>query len=416
MTMTISSTTQRRYILGKQGLWPGRRWHGLEGTAEAIHAAEAIQIDPVSVVACSHDIALWGRVTDYQPDYLQRQAYQQRRFFDYGGGLMMYPMAELPYWRTVMTRYKSHQRWADFAAAQPELVANIRQILRARGPLRSRELEGESVNHYRAGKDSGVALYYLWLTGELMTHSRQGKERVYDFLENVAPGEWQHTAPEELAVAYFTRKGIANWGLVSVRLLRKIMQEAAARPFTLQEAQTALAEMLSAGELAEVSIEGQKEAAYFLVADVAMMEEVANGRIPAAWQVPITTTDEVIFLSPLEFVSARSRAAKLFDFDYTWEIYKPAEKRQYGPYTMPILYGDRLVARIDSRLDRAHETYIINGLWLEDWFQPDAAFADALTQGLRRFLAFLGTGRADVTAVTPATLRAELERRLKIED
>jgi len=415
MALEISPTTERRYILGRQGLWPGRRWHGLAGTEQAILAAEAVQIDPVSVVACSHDITLWGRVDDYRPEYLQEQAYEKRRFFDYGGALMMYPMSELPYWRWTMARYKSHQRWADFAAARPELIADVREILRTRGPVRSRDLEGEAVNHYRAGKDTGVALYYLWITGELMTHRRHGKERVYDFLENIAPVEWQHVAEAEETAVYFTRKGIANWGLVTLRLLRKIMQTAVARPVTPAEAQASLAEMLAAGELAEVHIEGQKEPSYFLAQDRALMEALADGRVPPAWQ-PIrsTTTDEVVFLSPLEFVSARGRAAKLFDFDYVWEIYKPAHTRQYGPYTMPILYGDRLVARIDSKLDRAQQTYVINGLWLEEWFQPDAAFAAAFARGLRRFAAFLEVPHIDTAVIAPAALRIEIEKQLAV--
>lgn len=411
MVMTISTTTQRRYILGKQGLWPGRRWHGLEGTAQAIHATEAVQIDPVSVVACSHDIVLWGRVSEYQPEYLQQQAYEERRFFDYGGWLRMYPMAELPYWRPRMLRYKAYQRWQDFAATQVELVENVRQVIRDRGPLRSRDLAGEAVSHYRAGKDTGVALYYLWLTGELMTHGRQGKERVYDFLENIAPTEWQHSATEEESANFFLRKDIANWGLITMADFRRMLKDAWARPLAPKEAQHTLARMLAAGELAEVRIEGQKDPAYFLGEDMGIMAELADGRVPVAWQTESpTTTDEVIFLSPLEFVSARGRAAKLFGFDYIWEIYKPAEQRQYGPYTMPILYGDRLVGRMDSKFDRAQQTYVINGLWLEDWFHPDSAFAAAFAQGLQRFADFLGAARMDTAVLAPAALRAAVEK------
>ena len=112
-----------------------------------------------------------------------------------------------------------------------------------------------------------------------------------------------------------------------------------------------------------------------------------------------TTDDEVIFLSPLEYVSARGRAAKLFDFDYIWEIYKPQAKRVYGPYTMPILYGDRLVGRMDSRHDRKSKTLVINGLWLEDWFTAGEAFAAALNKGLARFISFLGAEKINHSAL-----------------
>ena len=183
----VSKTVRRRFILGRQGIWPGRRWSGRAGTAQALRQVEAVQIDPVSVVERSHDIALWGRVLDYQPPYLRDLAYADRQFFDYGGALYFYPMEELPYWRVRMQWHREQGRWHDFLSANPRVVDRVRQELRDRGPLRNRELGGKKVDAYRSSKDSGVALYAMWITGELMTYGRHGKERIYDFLENIAP-------------------------------------------------------------------------------------------------------------------------------------------------------------------------------------------------------------------------------------
>lgn len=138
---SISATVRRRLILGRQGLWPGRRWAGKEGTTQAIRFCEAVQVDPVSVIAQSHDIVLWGRVANYQPDFLTDLAYEERQFFDYGGVLMIYPMDELPYWRFKMQRRKCDQRWSDFAAANSTLIAEIKKELRQRGPLRNRDFD-----------------------------------------------------------------------------------------------------------------------------------------------------------------------------------------------------------------------------------------------------------------------------------
>ncbi len=216
---SISKTTMRRFILGRQGLWPGRRWAGYDGTSVALQTVEAVQIDPVSVVAQSHDIVLWGRVLNYQPAYLQDWCNVERRFFDFGGGLFIYPMAELPYWRYVMARYKKQPRWAEFAAANPVLLDEVRQAVRTQGPLRKRDLAGKRVNAYRGTKDTGVALHYLWLIGELMTYKRIGKGRVYDFLENVAPAEHQFSAPNDEVVPFFLRKAVALNGLIDARKL-----------------------------------------------------------------------------------------------------------------------------------------------------------------------------------------------------
>ena len=117
-------------------------------------------------------------------------------------------------------------------------------------------------------------------------------------------------------------------------------------------------------------------------------------------------TDEVVFLAPLDPVSARGRAKALFGFDYVWEVYKPEHQRKYGYYTLPMLWGDRLVARFDSKLDRTTNTFVILGLWLEDEaFGQDEAFAEALARGLARFMTFLGASQLEVTAIREPLLR-----------
>jgi uncharacterized protein YcaQ len=391
VSATISQQTHRRFILGKQGLWPGRRWAGKEGTAQALCGIEAVQMDPVSVVAQSHDIVLWGRVLDYRPEYLQSVCYEDRQFFDYGGALYIYPMTELPYWRVAMERHKHGGRWADFAAANPAVVDKVKQELRERGPLRKRDVAGSKVDAYRAGKDSGLALHSLWLAGELMTHHRLGKERVYDFLENVAPDHLHHSATVAESESFFAIKTIALSGLVTQRSFRNGWRGLIGRAVDVAESRAKLAVLNDTGRVTAIQVEGEKEAGYVLTTDIPILETLQSNQIPAEWlPLQATTEEEVTFLSPLDYVSARKRAAGLFGFDYIWEIYKPADTRKYGPYTLPILYGDRLVARMDVRLDRKNKTLHINGFWPEAWFEPDDAFGAAFRKSRARFATFLG--------------------------
>lgn len=84
--LTIDIQTARRFILGKQGLWPGRRWRGIKGTEEAMRAMEYLQLDPLQIIARSHDITLQSRVLDYKPDMWEAVTYQQRKFFDWVTG------------------------------------------------------------------------------------------------------------------------------------------------------------------------------------------------------------------------------------------------------------------------------------------------------------------------------------------
>src|SRR5207253_4461054 len=105
-----------------------------------------------------------------------------------------------------------------------------------------------------------------------------------------------------------------------------------------------------------------------------------------------TTEDEVVLLSPLDnLLHDRARTSALFGFDYAWEIYKKPEQRRFGCYTLPILYGERLVARLEPRLDRKARTFAVEAFWPEEeWLLADEPFAAALARGLARFAAFNG--------------------------
>jgi len=414
-TITISRTTARRFVLGRQGLWPGRRWSGQDGTAEALRTIEEVQMDPLNVVARSHDIVLWSRVSGYLPAYLEHLLYQARQFFDYGGALFIYPMTELPFWRLHMRRREGETRWADFAAAHQALLDDVRAQLRLRGPLGNRDFAGQQrINNYRGRKDTALALYYLWLTGELLIHHRQGFERVYDFREHIAPPAWDYAAPEEEAEQIFARKTVAFKGLISEKGWANGFSGYIGRRVDRAEARQRLKTMMQQGELAEVEVEGSQESWYLLSTDVSILSTLEAGVIPALWR-PLTTTtdDEVVFLAPLDIVSTRGRASWLFDFEYLWEVYKPAAKRRWGYYTLPILYGDRLVARLDPKLDRTTATLVLNSFWPEEHTPLESPlFAAALARGLVRFAEFLDARRINIDALEPVTLREQVRERI----
>lgn len=392
-SFSISNTTHRRFVLGRQGLWPGRRWRGLEGTARALTECEALQLDPLNVVARSHEIALYGRVLDYRPEHLDELCYTQRRFFDYGGALFVYPIHELPYWRLAMQRDDQFPRWVKFQQDHPDTVTAVRQALQENGPLGNRDFKGNhKMNSYRGSKDTSVCLYYLWLIGEIMIHHRENFQRIYDLRSRVAPPELDHIASEVEAETYFARKAIAQVGLARLTGWKNGMSFYLNRKLTKDETQSWLDRLVAAGEIIPVNVDGEKESRYALAEDLPLLETLQAGGIPDAWQpLETTTLEEVTFLAPLEICSARGRAYKLFDFDYVWEVYKPVQQRRWGYYVLPVLYGDRLVARLDPRLERETGSLNLLNFWHEDHCPVgDPAFRRAFGRGLRRFMDFVG--------------------------
>ena len=404
----ISELTARRFIIGRQALWPGRRFAGLLGTSQVLREMEALQLDPLNVVARSQDIALAGRVLNYEPEYLYQVAYQQREFFDYGGGLFMYPMSELPYWRSAMQNMRDHPRWGGFIRDNPAVIKQVLQALGERGPLGNRDFVGnQRVNSYRGRKDTALALFALWLNGEIMIHHRKGFDRYYDLTERIVPAEYAHTASQENSQSFFGLKEVAFQGLLREKRWAGSLSDYLNRKLTAVEGRESLSELYEQNQLAQVEIQGSKETWIVLSSDLPLLEELENGQTPSQWSVlGPTTLDEVIFLAPLEIVSARGRAKKLFNFEYIWEVYKPVELRRWGYYTLPILYGDTLVARIDLKLERKTGILQVRGFWLEsDDSVRENNFLGAFGKGLLRFADFLKVQRIDIEMIQPQKLK-----------
>jgi hypothetical protein len=412
--IVISQQTARRFVLGRQGLWPGRRWKGKKGVAQAIRACEAVQLDPLNVIARSQDIVLHSRVLEYKPEYLHKVAYEERQAFDYGGWLAMYPMSDLPYFRFHMSRRAHEEYVAYFVKGHKEVLKYVREELRRRGPLGNRDFDGNRMERwsYRGRKETAVALFDLWLSGELMIHHREGFERVYDFRENIAPKEFDYIASEKDAEQFFARKAVAFMGLKRESQMQRELRYFLRKNYSKAEMTGLLGGWVESGMLKQVQVENRRETYLVLGEDVPVLESLEKGKVPKGWNPKETTTlEEVTFLAPLDIVSARGRAKQLFGFEYTWEVYTPAHKRRWGYYVLPILYGDDLVARLDPKLDRTTMTLEIKGFWHEDDAPvKDVNFVNALAKGLIRFAKFAGAERMNLDAIQPAGLRRAVKK------
>jgi len=373
-----------------------------------MRAMEYLQLDPLQIIARSQDLTLHSRVLDYTPGMWEEPTYGQREFFDWGGWLAVRPMDELPHWRVVMRRERDgNSRIRNMAVEHAEAIEEMRAILRERGTVSNRDFAMASrkrTQSYRGRKDSALALYYLWRTGEVMTHHRKNFERVYALADTVAPAHLLCESDEAEADRFLIKKDVSFSGLSRPS---RVAESFRGYGESDRATKKLLGAMVADGDLIEVQVEGWKAVHYALGSDAEVLRELSTGRVPKDWTpIETTTTDEVVFLAPLEHVSARGRAKDLFGFDYIWEVYKPEHQRRFGYYTLPVLWGDRLVARFDSKLDRTTNTFVILGLWLEEEaLGADEAFAQALACGFARFVRFLSASKLDATAIRELLLR-----------
>lgn len=370
---------------------------------------EDLQLDPLVVVARAHDLMLHSRVVDYAIDDWASLTYERREFFEWGGWLAVRPMDQLPYFRLLMRREREQTGWRAVEQKHGEAIDEMRALLRERGEVTNRDFEMRArsrIDDYRGRKDSALALHYLWRIGEVMVSRRKRFERVYALTETIVPADAVREVGDDEAEDMLLRKAVAAAGLTRLNGVNALLK----RPVSVAELTGWRERRLAAEDLIEVRVEGWKATQLAVGADAEILATLEAGGVPDAWAPLATTTaEEATFLAPLDPVSARGRAKPLFGFDYTWEVYKPVVQRKYGYYTMPILWADRLVGRLDPKLDRSTGTLVILGLWLEDEaLARDEAFTQALARGMARFIGLLGAGRLDVTGVPQAHLRKRL--------
>ncbi len=161
------------------------------------------------------------------------------------------------------------------------------------------------------------------------------------------------------------------------------------------------------GELARVQVRGWRGLQWTDPLGTEQLRLLNHGEVPPGWVARSATTEEVTFLAPLETVSARGRARRLFDFDYIWEVYVPAAKRRWGYYTLQILHGDRLRARADLKVDPKTRTLRVLGFWLEDPKDArDPVLAPAVARGLVRLQGWTGAETWDLAGIRPSSFRA----------
>ena len=414
-TLEVQPRTARRFILGRQGLWPGRRWTAREGIERAVHEACAVQVDSLDVVGRSQDLALASRVEGYRPVDLQRGLYQQRSLFEWGGGLFIRPIEEFPYLIHRMREVGLDPSWESFGRTHRALISRVLRAVKERGPLGSRDLpEGCSVESYRASKDTGLALYYLWHTGKLVIHHRAGGSRVYDLTSRTIPRQFLHVVPARKAREHLVNRSLNRWGLPNASEVHSALHWAFPRGHSPKVTRGWIATQERQGTLVRVEISGWSKPHWTDPLGAYQLSELERDGLPGGWQaVGTTTEEEATFLAPLDVVCTGGRARRIFGFDYIWEVYVPAPKRKWGYYTLPILYKDRLTARADLRYDRATGVLRVLGFWFEhDVDASDATFARAVGSGLARLRDMVVATRVDLTPVRPRLFARRLKSTL----
>jgi uncharacterized protein YcaQ len=229
----------------------------------------------------------------------------------------------------------------------------------------------------------------MWACGVLLTHHRKSGRHYYDRPEHVIPAVHYNAAP--LATVHDYHKWIIARRFQAVGLLRTNAEAAVwSACGEGAERKKCVSELVEEGLLTPIHV-GEKKWPYYMLSSSLPLLDAELPELRA------------IFLGPLDSILwDRKAIAQLFDFEYLWEVYKPAEQRRWSYYVLPVFYKDRFIARLDSRLENG--VWTISHWWWEEGVTVDDELSCALKVAMQKFVYYLGA--SDINMVDP-TIRVE---------
>jgi hypothetical protein len=394
----VSKEAARLFLISRQGFLQGRR--GKDGALEAISRLECIQTDPISVVHRNQHLVLHNRVRDYKPSHLEELLYKDRLVFEYWcNEKSIIPMKDFPYFRYRMKNPSQfHSPFYERIKARreelKEAASYVISEMKKYGPLSAQEVDKKGKIKRKVATS---VLNLLWDCGDIMVHHLQGNRRCYDLTEHlVGPSTNIETPSREEYERFMIEKYMKANGFVDSRDWRFGWL-----PLKVIQRKMLIKELVENHKLIPVKIEGINHVYYVLEEYLHLLEDSDE---------PIGK--EVYFIAPLDnLIWNRRMVLEIFDFNYSWEVYKIPEKRIYGYYVMPILYGGRFIGRLDPKLDRQNNKMIINSLLLEKK-GLDRSLTSELTAALQRFLDFHIVSNLSIGKTQPPEIKNAIMREL----
>jgi hypothetical protein len=434
MPLKISLSEARRFLAIRHLLAPPR---ALPASPESVLAVVdrlgSLQFDPLNVAGRNHDLVLQARIAGYRRELTDELLYGRRLLFEaYNKALNLLPTSELPYYR-ITWQNGADGRAGTLLRSQPNLAEKVLAEITAEGPKCSTDFEREAAIEWFWGPTTAVraVLEAFSVAGILGLARRDGNRRYYDLTERLFPADLLATRiPEREQMRHKLMSRYRGHGLLGAGGGGELWPGtgAAASRAELRH------ELLDRGQIVPVDVEGVRGERFIVADELPLLaqarREVAerghgNGSGGGADELPLlaqarrevaerghgngdvagagvagagvagsgTPRPGCSFIAPLDpLMWDRGVLEPLYDFEYRWEVYTPAAKRRWGYYVLPILFGDRLVGRIEPRIDRAAKAVRILGLSWQPGFEPlDAPdFVESFSDALSAYLAFGG--------------------------
>ncbi|MPM08629.1 hypothetical protein SDC9_54943 [bioreactor metagenome] len=384
--INISKEELRRFLVVYQGLYTNNTFIGEEGIKKFIERVGCIQYDPLNVVGRNADLVIQSRIEDYDPVMLEDLLYNKRELIDGWDKMMaIYSVKDWPYFKRVRDERKKEVE--NVLKNRNSLdainyVEPVKEFIQKNGSTIPSEIDLGSVEKGRwgHGKLSSATMDYMWNSGELGVKEKKNTQKKYDLIERLLPSEILYESEpfqnDEEFYKWYVKRRIgsigAYWDRSGEGWLGNYISNKTLR-------QRVLNGLVDEGELVLIKVENLKETFYLRKEDISILNDSTS-----------INGSNVKFLAPLDnLIWDRKLTRDIFDFDYTWEVYKPIDKRKYGYYVLPVLYGDRIVARFEPELHRGNKPLVIKNWWWEDNFEVTNDCIDSVKEALDKFCKYL---------------------------
>jgi uncharacterized protein YcaQ len=386
MKADLSASQARRIALAAQGLCDGRPAGGPDRRRfkRMVEQIGLIQLDSVNVLARAHYLPGFSRLGAYPREVLEDEAWGRRpSLFEYWGHeASLLPVALQPLMRWRMTQARDGlgmwKSFARFGRERRDYIDHVLAEISRRGPVTGGDFAAETPRQpgWWEWSEGKRALEWLFWAGLITTRTRRGFERVYDLTERVLPATVVNAPTPSDEDAHRALL------LIAARAVGDATEADLRDYFRMPLAQTRarLAELVEAGDLTPVGVEGWRQAAYLH----------PSARLPRRARASA-------LLSPFDnLIWARERTERLFGVRVKLEIYTPAHKREHGYYVLPFLQGEAITARLDLKADRQSGSLRVQAAHLEPGADAAAVVAE-LAGELRLMAGWLGLGEVAVT-------------------
>ena len=386
-TLQISAAHARRFLVARHLLAPPRSLPAEPASVlRVVERLGLLQFDPLEVPgARSHDLVLHARIRDYQRGWAEEWLYGvDRRLIElYNKSLNILPIEQLPHYAITWDDEEEYYRdriLREQAAVAEAMLATIER----EGPLTTAAFKehDHAVDWWWAPTSAARAVAEaLFVTGRLGIARRDGNRRYYDLIERLVPAKL--LASRETNERAHRHRLLSRYRAVGLLGLQA-NAEVILNTGKAGDRARWTAELVVEGVLLPVAVEGLRQPRYLLAEEAPILEATRG---------PSDEPPAVTFMAPLDpLIWDRRLLRDLFIFDYIWEVYVPAAKRRHGYYVLPLLFGDRLVGRIEPRYERRTHRLQIVGIWFEPGFSPleEPDFVPALAAALRAYRGFVG--------------------------